>query len=77
MKNTKFLRLTWRNWKQTSKEDYMKKWMVMMLALSLFAPAFAGDDSAKGENPSPKQRRKKKDRQSLFGIGAGLKDSKK
>lgn len=60
MKNTKFLRLTWHNWKQTSKEDYMKKWMVMMLALSLFAPAFAGDDSAKGENPSPKQRREMK-----------------
>ena len=38
----------------------MKKWMVMMLALSLFAPAFAGDDSVKGDTPSPKQRREMK-----------------
>lgn len=37
----------------------MKKWMVMMLALGLFAPAFAGDD-CKGDCPSPKQRREMK-----------------
>ena len=60
MKNTKLLRRTWRKWKLNSKEEYMKKWMVMMLALSLFAPAFAGDDSVKGDTPSPKQRREMK-----------------
>ena len=59
MKNTKLLRQTWRNWKQSSKEDYMKKWMIMMLALSLFAPAFAGDNS-KAEGPAPKQRQEVK-----------------
>lgn len=38
----------------------MKKWMVMMLALGLFAPAFAGDDCKAGDCPSPKQRREMK-----------------
>lgn len=37
----------------------MKKWMMMMLALSLFAPAFAGDNS-KAEGPAPKQRQEVK-----------------